>query len=288
MNKNDLRLLIREMVQKTLSENIEGEFDIFPWKKPESFEVGELASYTDVSGAYTKVGKIKTKKKVKERGYVFTLYTLEGITGEYMADELRKANSINEEELTKTSLDSKEIQDFLYKVKQENPDQLGRFRSLVINRGLDLTKAKYKEIDPDTIKQKKLELSKEKRKETRQKWYEKNKERLADYRIKRKKDMEDEEDEMNKELMYVIGEPRRQKEYVREFVAFIPNDFPKKVKKAMEQYNTGFDSAYYMLTGAYQAKFENQTHKKIDFFNEDVQELFEELMYEKFGDSIEF
>lgn len=61
---------------------------------------------------------------------------------------------------------NKEIDDFLRKVKSENPEEYARFVSLVGNKGLEIAKQKYEPYDPEY---KKLMKQKEKEKEARRK-----------------------------------------------------------------------------------------------------------------------
>ena len=50
---------------------------------------------------------------------------------------------------------------FLDQVREENPDMITRFRSLVINKGLAVAKEKYKEFDPAEIKKRAKEDKKQ-------------------------------------------------------------------------------------------------------------------------------
>jgi hypothetical protein len=56
--------------------------------------------------------------------------------------------------------ESEEEYTFLKKVVGENPSLYSRFYSIVKNKGLEVAKEKYKEYDPELIKQKEKEKAK--------------------------------------------------------------------------------------------------------------------------------
>lgn len=56
---------------------------------------------------------------------------------------------------------SDEGREFLIKVQKENPDLYDKFKRLVANRGIGVAKDKYREYDPEVIKQKKRTLSRQ-------------------------------------------------------------------------------------------------------------------------------
>lgn len=66
-------------------------------------------------------------------------------------------------------LKNKENEEFLDKVKKENPDLYVRFLNLVKNKGLDIAKDKYQEHDPEYIKSEKQRIKREKTKEFKEK-----------------------------------------------------------------------------------------------------------------------
>lgn len=51
--------------------------------------------------------------------------------------------------------------DFMDKVREENPDLVNRYRSLILNKGLEVAKAKYLEVDPVEVKKREKVKKKE-------------------------------------------------------------------------------------------------------------------------------
>lgn len=225
--------------------------------------------------------------------YEFRAIIKEGVANfkrRMVLENEKKALELELKELVEAKFDLEipEVEEFLNKVKLENPEELSRLRSIIKNKGLESAKERYKQIDPEVIAQRRIGLSKEKSKETRKRWYEKNKEKIKQQKalnIQRRKQADEEDAEL---LMHQLDIPRKQKELARKFVAFLPEDFPQQVEKLIPKYTNAYDSAYYMLIGAYDKKFEDSTSIIIDFDNEYFEEAFEEMMYGRFGEEIEF
>jgi hypothetical protein len=238
----------------------------------QSIKNGELADYV-LKETGLNINKFPKIKEIMKGGkFIFAT------PSQIIKEDLQKIISGFIKEAFE-DLRTTESKEFLDKVKQENPEQIVRFLSLIKNKGLEIAKEKYIEIDPEVLKQKKVELSKEKAKESRKDWYERNKERIKKQRAEKKKESEEQE----------ILSRINQIELIREFVAFLPNEFPEQVKKLIGKYTNSFDSAYYMLLGAYTKKFEEKTGKYIDLYGDSFDEdIFEEMMYGKFGEEIEF
>lgn len=62
-------------------------------------------------------------------------------------------------------LKNKENEEFLNKVKKENPELYTKFLNIVSNKGLEIAKQKYQEYDPEFVKSEKLRKKRERTKE---------------------------------------------------------------------------------------------------------------------------
>lgn len=183
--------------------------------------------------------------------------------------------------------DSPEVAQFLDKVRSENPDKLAKFRSLVYNKGLETALDSYQEFDPAVIQQNKMLAAKEKTRQNKRAWYDKNKDR-----INREKKAKEEN-----AIKYAI----------EDFVSFLPDNFPEQWQKLNNSERFGdqpIDANYYMLLGAYIGKYDtivapgeygdpNKFISAGDFIEkyineEPYDEYFYRLMYGKYGDEIEF
>ena len=94
------------------------------------------------------------------------------------------------------------------------------------------------------------------------------------------------------ELRQIIKEEiaLEDKNKILNFVKKIPDKFPEYLDKLDKQNpSAGRDGNFYMLVGALAKKYQDKYNINIqDILHEDEDEYFLELMYGKFGESIEF
>lgn len=76
-------------------------------------------------------------------------------------------------------------------------------------------------------------------------------------------------------------------ELLNRFVSWLPNNFPDIFKNYAKEKNIGLDSAYYLFIGAFEKKFDDKHIFIFSLSDSDFDEL-ETLMYDRFGNSIEF
>lgn len=127
--------------------------------------------------------------------------------------------NIVENIIIKILKESDEEYTFLKKIEKENPNLYNRFYSLVKNRGLEYSKEKYKEYDPELIKQKEREEKKLNKKISK---IEKDAKAYS---------------ELNK-LIQVINDVRRDHNIGKEIITLFKENFHKEPYVVFNKYNT--------------------------------------------------
>ena len=93
--------------------------------------------------------------------------------------------------------------------------------------------------------------------------------------------------ELTQLINEVLNEVAEQTELAKEFVKFLPKDFPETVEKLVPKHISSKDRAYHKLLALYSKRFEKKTGKPIFYNDMDFYDTFEDMMYRKFGNKIQ-
>lgn len=105
-------------------------------------------------------------------------------------------------------------------------------------------------------------------------------------KIKKRITLEDEKKNLQEELNN-LGSSNK-KIMAQMFVEFLPEDFPNQMHMLSNTKNIGLDSAYNLLIGAYETKFENENNASFDWDSFEFMDELESEMDNRFGSEIEF